>query len=65
MHIKIANTEDFFARGKAIASLADKGLLESESRIVSFENAEDLAKVVSATKIDLFREIRSQSGSIH
>jgi len=64
MHIKIESTEDFFARGKATASLADKGLLEKESRIVSFENAEDLAKVVSAAKIDLFRTIRSHAGSI-
>lgn len=64
MHIKIESTEDFFARGKTTASLADKGLLINESRIVSFENAEDLAKVVSAAKIDLFRSIRAHSGSI-
>ena len=64
MHIKIESTEDFFNRGKAIASLADKGLLEKESKIVSFEHAEDLAKVVSAAKIDLFRAIRLRSGSI-
>lgn len=64
MHIKIESTEDFFAKGKVTASLADKGLLANESRIVSFENAEDLAKVVSAAKIDLFRSIRACSGSI-
>ena len=64
MHIKIESTEDFFARGKVTASLADKGLLEKESRIVSFEDAEDLARVVSAAKIDLFRTIRLHPGSI-
>ena len=64
MHIKIESTEDFFSRGKSTATLADKDLLEKESRIVSFENAEDLAKVVSAAKIDLFRTIRLRSGSI-
>ena len=37
---------------------------EKKSKIVSLENAEDLAKVVSAAKIDLFRSIRSHSGSI-
>jgi predicted transcriptional regulator len=64
MPIKIENTEYFFTRGKSIASLADQGMLEKESRIVSFEHAEDLARVVSAAKIDLFRTIRSHSGSI-
>jgi predicted transcriptional regulator len=64
MHITIESTEDFFARGKSVAALADKKLLVNQSRIVSFENAEDLAKVVSAAKIDLFRSIRSSSGSI-
>lgn len=64
MQIKIESTEDFFSRGKSIAQLADNGLLKNDSKIVSFENAEDLAKVVSAAKIDLFRSIRSRSGSI-
>lgn len=64
MHIKIESTADFFARGKLIASLADNGLLKKESKIVSFENAEDLAKVASAAKIDLFRAVRFRSGSI-
>lgn len=64
MHIKIESTNDFFARGKMTASLADQGLLRNESKIVSFENAEDLARVASAAKIDLFRSIRSHSGSI-
>lgn len=64
MHIKIESAEDFFIRGKSAASLADKGLLDKESRIVSFENAEDLAKVVSAAKIDLFKSVRSR-GSDH
>ena len=36
MHIKIESTEDFFNRGKAIASLADKGLLEKESKIFTY-----------------------------
>lgn len=64
MNIIIESTEDFFKRGKATAVLADKGLLKEQSRIVSFENSEDLARVVSAAKIDLFREIRLRSGSI-
>ena len=64
MHIKIESTEDFFVRGKAIASLADKGTLEAAGKIVTFENAEDLASVVSAAKIALFREVRAHSGSI-
>ncbi len=64
MQIKIESTEDFFSRGKTTAQLADNGLLKNDSKIVSFENAEDLAKVVSAAKIDLYRSIRSRSGSI-
>lgn len=64
MQIKIESTADFFARGKSIAAIADDGILETSSRIISFENAEDLAKVVTAAKIELFREIRAHPGSI-
>lgn len=64
MHIKIETTADFFSRGQAAASLADKNLLSMESKVVSFENAEDLARLVSAAKIELFRTVRSHSGSI-
>ncbi|MEQ1601255.1 MAG: HTH domain-containing protein [Methylophilaceae bacterium] len=64
MQIKIESTEDFFARGKSVATLADQGNLEAACSIVSFENAEDLARVITAAKIRLFREIRAHPGSI-
>ena len=64
MHINIVSTENFFARGKTLAILADQGLLKSESQMVSFESSKDLARVVSATRIDLFRSIRHQAGSV-
>jgi predicted transcriptional regulator len=64
MQIKMESANDFFARGRVTAFLADIELLQNENRIFSFENAADLAKVVSAAKIDLFTSIRSHSASI-
>lgn len=64
MQIKIESTEEFFKRGKSIGSQADQNALVAESKIISFENAEDLASVVSPAKINLFRSVRSAPGSI-
>ncbi len=64
MQIKIESTEEFFKRGKGIAAQADQSTLHSVSKVISFENAEDLASVVSPAKINLFRSVRNTPGSI-
>jgi len=62
--IQVANTDDFFKRGKEIAKLADQGKRISLERIISFEDPEDLARLITTAKLVLFREVRACSGSI-
>lgn len=40
--VKIESREDFFARGKHIGKMLDKGEKIPPSRIISFEDQEDL-----------------------
>jgi predicted transcriptional regulator len=64
--IQVASADDFFKRGKEIAKLADQGKRIAPERIVSFEDPEDLARLITTanTKIVLFREVRACAGSI-
>jgi len=62
--IKVANTDEFFKRGKEIAKLADQGKRIPRERIISFEDPEDLARLITTAKLVLFREVRECPGSI-
>ncbi|NOT99507.1 MAG: HTH domain-containing protein [Sideroxydans sp.] len=62
--IKVANTEEFFKRGKSIAKLADQGKPIPRERIIAFEDPEDLARLVTTAKLVLFREVKECPGSI-
>ena len=62
--IKVANTEEFFKRGKSIAKLADQGKPIPRERIIAFEDPEDLARLITTAKLVLFREVKECPGSI-
>lgn len=62
--IKIGTADEFFQRGKEIAFLADSGKPVSRGCVISFEDADDLAKLITVAKMSLFREIRERPGSI-
>lgn len=62
--IKVANTDEFFKRGKEIAKQVDQGRHISPERIISFEAPEDLARLITTAKLVLFREVRACPGSI-
>ncbi|MDP4027437.1 MAG: HTH domain-containing protein [Gallionella sp.] len=62
--IKVASTDEFFKRGKEISGLADQGKRIPRERIISFENPEDLARLVTTAKLVLFREVKKCPGSI-
>ena len=61
---KSANEQDFFRRGKALASLADAGQPIPEERTVSFEDPSDLLRLLTASRLDVFRSVKSEPGSI-
>jgi predicted transcriptional regulator len=62
--IKVSSTDEFFKRGKNIAKLADHGKRIPRERIISFEDPEDLARLMTVAKLVLFREVKACPGSI-
>lgn len=62
--VKTADEADFFARGKRIAKLADKGQALPQEHVVSFEDPADLLRMLTAGKLELFKAVRLQADSI-
>jgi predicted transcriptional regulator len=62
--VKIGGSEEFFKRGREIAKLADQGKPIPCERIISFEDPDDMAKLITTAKLSLFREIKLHPGSI-
>lgn len=62
--LKASNEQDFFRRGKVLARLADTGQSMPEERTVSFEDPADLLRLLTASRLDVFRSVKSEPGSI-
>src|SRR5436190_19907838 len=62
--VKTETRENFFARGKHIAKMLDKGEKISSSRIISFEDPEDLIEFLTKTKQALLAVLRKKPDSI-
>ena len=56
--------KDFFARGKAIAKIADEMKSLPHEKIIWFEDVKDFNKFISENKITLLSQIREYPGSI-
>lgn len=64
IQVKVATREDFFARGKRLAKLADKGETLEQSRTISFEDTNDLVRFLTKMKLTLLAALRKQPDSI-
>jgi predicted transcriptional regulator len=62
--VKTEAREDFFARGKKIATLLDKGKTVMPHKIISFEDTRDLIKFITEAKIALLSTIRKKPDTI-
>lgn len=62
--IRTGNVEGFFKRGRDIAQRADANKPIPAERVITYENPEDLAKILTGAKIALFRAVKEQPGSI-
>jgi len=62
--LKVSNEQDFFRRGKALARLADACQPIPEERTVSFEDPADLLRLLTARRLDVFRSVKGEPGSI-
>lgn len=62
--VKTESIEDFFTRGKRIAKMLDKGEKVPSSRVISFEDSEDLIEFLTKTKQALLAVLRKKPDSI-
>jgi len=62
--LKAGNEQDFFRRGKTLARLADAGKLLPDERTVSFEDPAELLRLLTVSRLDVFRSVKDEPGSI-
>ena len=62
--IKTGTEEDFFARGRRLAKAADNSRTIAQERIISFEDPADVMKLITVTRLALFRAVKEAPGSI-
>ncbi|MBE0474240.1 MarR family transcriptional regulator [Rhodoferax sp.] len=62
--LQAGNEQDFFRRGRRLARLADAGQPLPEERTLSFEDPADLLRLLTASRLDVFRSVKSEPGSI-
>jgi hypothetical protein len=56
--LKTSTENDFFVRGKMIACAADSGEPMPDERIISFEDPEELIKLIASARLGLLREVK-------
>ena len=62
--LKTATEQEFFRRGRDLARQADAGVALAEEHTVSFEDPADLLRLLTAARLEVFRAVREQPGSI-
>lgn len=62
--IKTGTEDDFFKRGRQLAKALDGGKTTHQQTILTFEDAGDMMKLLSTARLNLFREIKREPGSI-
>lgn len=62
--IKSGSEEDFFRRGQVVARLADEGKAMPEECLISFEDSDEMLRLLSAARLALLKSIKEQPGSI-
>ena len=62
--IKTGTEDAFFKRGRQLAQAVDSGKTLAQERIISFEDPYELIKLITATRLTLFRTVKETPGSI-
>nr|CBX69850.1 unknown protein [Yersinia enterocolitica W22703] len=63
--IKTATEDDFFKRGKKLATLADTEQPLPQEHTITFEDPLEMVRVLSAARIVLLRTVKNVSGFYH
>lgn len=62
--ITTGTAEEFFSRGRELARRLDRGEGIPVENIITFEDPEDILELVTAARVDLFRAVKEEPGSI-
>lgn len=62
--ITTGTEKEFFSRGRELARSLDKGEPIPVENIITFEDPEDILELVTAARIDLFKAVKEEPGSI-
>ena len=62
--IKTGTADEFFKRGRILAKAADRGERLPAECIVSFEDPADVMRLVTETRLKVFRTLKERPGSI-
>jgi len=62
--IRVEPVEMFFDRGRRLAELADRSRPLPRSRVVAFDDAAGLLRVLTAKRVLLLRKVKENPGSI-
>lgn len=62
--VTVGTSADFFRQGREIARKLDRGEKVKPVKIISFEDPEDMLELMTTGRVEVFRAIKSESGSI-
>lgn len=62
--ITTGTERDFFDRGKELAKKLDRGERVEPECIISFEDPQELLELVTTARMNLFKTVKQESGSI-
>lgn len=62
--ITTGNEKEFFSRGRELARRLDSSEPIPVENIITFEDPEDILELVTAARIDLFKAVKEEPGSI-
>ena len=62
--ITTGTEKDFFRRGKELARKLDRGDRMPVENFISFEDPAEILELVTAARVDLFRAVKEEPGSI-
>ena len=62
--ITTGTEKDFFERGKKIARKLDQGENVEPECVISFEDPQELLELVTTARMNLFRSVKEEPGSI-
>jgi predicted transcriptional regulator len=62
--IRVESVDSFFERGRKLAKAADRGDRIPDSRVVAFEDVEDLLCLLTAKRVLLLKQVKETPTSI-